>query len=300
MKSKNLLKRKLNVADIIINLFFMLYAVACIYPLLLVLGVSFSEEKTLYQFGYGVIPKIASLEAYKYLIRSGDAVLKAYGVTIFVTVVGTIAATLITALFAYPLSRREFTHRKFFSFLLFFSMLFGGGMVPWFVVCVNILHINDTIYALILPSLLNAWHIIILRTFMKLNIPDAVVDAARIDGSGELRTFFTIILPLSLPGLATVALFSTLGYWNDWWLPLMLVNDPNLYNLQFLIYKILNSIQYLAMLQSQMIGVTGVEQMPSESARMAMCIISIGPIILAYPFFQKYFIKGLTIGAVKG
>lgn len=300
MKSNKLSRQKFSIADIFLNIFFMLYAAVCIYPLLLVLGVSFSEEKTLYQYGYGVIPKAASLEAYEYLIRSGDAVLKAYGVTIFVTVIGTLAATIITALFAYPLSRKEFTHRKFFSFVLFFSMLFGGGLVPWFVVCVNILHINDTIYALILPSLLNAWHIIILRTFMKLNIPDALVEAARIDGSGEMRTFFTIILPLSMPGLATIALFSTLGYWNDWWLPLMLVSDPNLYNLQFLIYKILNSIQYLAMLQSQMIGVTGVDQLPNESARMAMCIISIGPIILAYPFFQKYFIKGLTIGAVKG
>jgi len=217
-------------ANLVINLFFIVCVSICIYPIILILGVSFSSEESILTHGYNAIPHVFSLQAYKYIIRTGDVILRAYGVTIVATVVGTVLSTLITALFAYPLSRPEFSHRKFFSLFLLFIMLFSGGLVPWYVVNIHVLHINNTIWALILPSLISAWNIIILRTFFKLNIPDAVVESARIDGSGEFRTLFRIVLPLSLPGLATIALFNTLGYWNDWWLPLMLVSDASLYN----------------------------------------------------------------------
>ena len=180
-------------------------------------------------------------------------------------------------------------------------MIFSGGMVPWYVVCVKLLHINNTILALLLPYLINGFYVIIMRTFISTNVPDSVIESARIDGSGELRTFFQIVIPLAVPGIATVALFTTLVYWNDWWLPLMLIVDSKLYNLQYLLYKLMSNIEALARLSSSISSTSSeISSLPSQGARMAMCIISIGPIILAYPFFQKYFIKGLTIGAVKG
>jgi putative aldouronate transport system permease protein len=264
----------------------------------LVLGVSFSDEKSIYEFGYKAIPRQFSLAAYQYLFKSPQSILDAYGITIFVTIVGTVISTLVISLYAYAISRREFAFRKFFTVLILITMLFNGGMVPWYIVCVRVLHIQDSIFALILPYLINGWYIIIMRTFFKTTIPDSVIESAKLDGAGEFRTYFKIVLPLSLPGLATVALFTTLGYWNDWWLPLMLINDSKLYNLQYLIYIIMNNIQFLQTMAER--GNILLVDIPSESARMAMCIITIGPILIAYPFFQRFFIKGLTIGAIKG
>lgn len=287
-----------NLANILFNLLFIAIAIACIYPLLLVLGVSFSSEKSIYEFGYQAIPHQFSLDAYNYLFKTPKAILDAYGITVFVTIVGTVLSTLVISLYAYAISRKEFAFRKFFAFLILITMLFNGGMVPWYIVCVKFLHIQDSVLALILPYLINGWYIIIMRTFFKTTIPDSVVESAKIDGAGEFRTFFTIVIPLALPGLATIALFTTLAYWNDWWLPLMLISKPSLYNLQYLIYVILNNIQFLQTMVER--GNILLVDIPSESSRMAMCIITIGPILIAYPFFQRFFIKGLTIGALKG
>jgi putative aldouronate transport system permease protein len=233
------------------------------------------------------------------MMLSGDMMLKSYLLTIFVTLLGTILCVLLTALYAYPLSRDEFKYKKFFTFFIFFTMLFNGGLVPWYIVCVKVVHINNNLWALILPYVMNAFFVIIMRTFFKTTIPKEIIESARIDGSGELRTFVSIVLPLSLPGLATIGLFATLQYWNDYFLPLMLVTKPNLFNLQYLMYKLLMSIQML-----QQTSVPNASEaymkLPSESVRMAFAIVSIGPIVIAYPFFQKYFVKGLTIGAVKG
>jgi putative aldouronate transport system permease protein len=182
---------------------------------------------------------------------------------------------------------------------VFFTMLLNGGLVPWYFVCVRFLHINDTIWALILPYLMNGFYVIIMRTFFKTTIPDEVVESSRIDGSGVFNTFFRIVLPLSLPGLATIGLFTALQYWNDYFLPLMLINNNKLDNLQFMMYKILMTLEII---QNTPVGAVSdvYQKLPGETARMALAFLSMGPIILAYPFFQKYFIKGLTIGAVKG
>lgn len=288
-------------ANFILNIFFWLCVVACIYPLLLVLGVSVSDERSLLKYGYSAIPHGFTLKAYQYVFQNSDFMAQTYLLTIFVTVVGTFLSTLVIALYAYPLSRKEFKFRSFFSFFAFFTMIFNGGMVPWYIVCVKVLHIQNTVWALILPYLINAWFVIIMRTFFTLTIPNEVLESAKIDGAGELRAFFSIVIPLSLPGLATIALFNTLAYWNDWWLPLMLINDSRLFNVQFSLYRILNNLQFL---NSIMASTGGMEQqlskLPSESARMAMAVIAIGPIVLAYPFFQRYFIKGLVVGAIKG
>lgn len=181
-------------------------------------------------------------------------------------------------------------------------MLFNGGLVPWYIVCVMFLHLKNTILALILPYLVNAWYVILMRTFYLSSISDAILESAKIDGASETRIFFQIVTPLSLPGLATIGLFSTLTYWNDWWLPLMLITDEKLVNLQYLMYKIQSSVNFLIVAAGRIGNRSGVilQNIPSETTRMAICILVIGPIVLAYPFFQKYFVRGLMVGALKG
>lgn len=283
------------------NLIFVLYSVACIVPLLLVIGVSFTDEHTIIVNGYNFIPKIFSIEAYKWVLQSGDAIGRAYGLSILITVLGTACSVAIIAMFAYVISRKDFKYRNIFSFIVFFTMIFNGGLVPWYMVYTNLLHINNTIAAYIVPSLVNAWYVMIMRTFFQTNVPDSIIESAKIDGAGEFRTFIQIVLPLAKPGLATIALFQTLAFWNDWYLPLMLIEDAKLFNLQYILYKTLTAIQFLASASNVSGGTAAIlAKLPSETARMAMCVLAIGPIILAYPFFQKYFIKGLTVGAVKG
>ncbi len=289
-------------ANGVLNVLFILYAVVCIAPLLLVLAVSFTDEKTIYRVGYSYIPHALSLGAYKFVFNDVEQVARAYGVTIVSTVVGSLLSLMLTAMLSYVLSRKDFRYRKSLSFYVFFTILFSGGFVPWYVICVRFFHLKDTLWALILPYLINGWYVMIMRTFYSTSLPESILESARIDGAGELRTFFSIVIPLSIPGLATIGLFSALTYWNDWWLPLTLISREKLYNLQFLMYKVELDIMYLKSARSQMgaIALKEIMAIPSETSRMAMCIISIGPIILAYPFFQRYFVKGLTVGALKG
>lgn len=285
----------------VFNILFVLYSVACIVPLLLVIGVSFTDEKTIVTGGYNFIPKVFSLEAYKWVFQSGDAIIRAYGLSIVITIVGTICSVAIISMFAYVISRKDFKYRNIFSFILFFTMIFNGGLVPWYMVYTNFLHVNDTFLAYLIPPMVNAWYVMIMRTFFQTNVPDSIIESAKIDGAGEFRTFVQIVLPLAKPGLATIALFQTLGFWNEWYIPLMLIEKSELYNLQYILYKTLTAIQYLATASNVTGGTAQIlANLPSETARMAMCVLAIGPIILAYPFFQKYFIKGLTVGAVKG
>jgi putative aldouronate transport system permease protein len=291
-------------ANILLNIFFLFCVFMCLYPLLLVIGVSFTDNDALRE-GYRVIPKVFSLDGYKFAVASGAAIVRAYGVTIFVTVVGTILHLAICSLFAYPLSRPEFTYRNKFMIFIMIPMLFGGGLIPWYVVCTQILHLKNTIFALFLPNLFSPWNVIVLRTFMQSNIPESLVESARLDGSTELQTFYKIVMPLSKAGLATIAFMVALGFWNDYWLPLMLISDEKLNNLQYLLYRIMANITFLQSLSSRSgvgadTAMGALRLIPQETARMAMCVLSIGPIILTFPFFQRYFVKGLTIGAVKG
>jgi putative aldouronate transport system permease protein len=204
-------------------------------------------------------------------------------------------------MYVYPLSRSSFKAKGFFSFLAYFTMIFGGGLVPWIMVYTRLFKISNSIWILIFPYLMNAWFVMIMRTFYKTSVPESIIESARIDGAGEFRTFLVIVLPLSKAGLATIGLFCTLVYWNDWYLPLMFVTERKFFNIQYLMYQTLVSIQYLTSGSAQFSEAAVVlANLPTESARMAIAIISIGPIVLAYPFFRKYFVKGLTIGAVKG
>ena len=290
------------VVNVIYNIIFIILCICCLYPMLIILGTSFASENSLNEVGYRMIPRELGWDAYTYIMGNAKIIFRAYGVSIFVTLVGTALSVLVNALFAYAISRREFKYRNIFTFLQFFTMLFSGGLVPWYLVCTRLLHINNTLWGLILPGVCSAWNIIILKTFFSTSVPEAIVESARIDGAFEFKIFFEIVWPISLPGLATVALFAMLGYWNDNYNALILTSDPKLQNLQLYLYNILENIANLtnsASAAAQQAGHT-IADMPKESARMAMCVIAVGPIVLAYPFFQKYFIQGLTIGAVKG
>jgi len=286
-------------SNVILNIIFILYVVICVAPLLLVIIVSFTDEKAIFHNGYSFLPAQWSVKAYGYLLKGGGIILHSYGVSIFVAVIGTVLSLLTMALYAYPLTRSNFRYKPQFSFIAYFTMIFGGGLVPWVMVYNQLIPIANTVWVLIVPYLMNAWYVIILRTFMKQTIPESIIESAKIDGAGEFKTLFVIVLPLCKAGLATIALFSLLGYWNDWYLPLIFITDKSCYNIQYLMYQTLMNIQFLSNTTTGNAAEIA-SSLPSEAARMAVAVLSIGPIIFAYPFFQGYFIKGLTIGAVKG
>ncbi len=288
-------------SNTILNLIFIFWSAMCIVPFLLVLGISFSSESSITLEGYRIIPSEFSTLAYEYIFKKTTMLLKAYGVTIGTTISGTILSLAIITLFAYPLSRKYFKLRNFFSFIVFFTMIFQGGAVASYMVYTQVLGLKNNYLAYITPTLMNAWNVILMRTFITISVPDELVDAAKIDGAGELKTFWSIVIPLCKPGMATIALFTAINLWNDWYTPSLYITDSSMHNLQYMLYSMLSNIQYL----KSNIGRVGnasllLSEMPAESVRMAMCIITIGPIVLAYPFFQKYFVKGLTVGAVKG
>jgi ABC-type sugar transport system, permease component len=279
----------------------MLAALACILPFVLLLSSSLSDERDIIRNGYALVPRVLSLEAYKYLWLHFSEIGRAYLITIVVTIVGTAASLMLMALMAYPLSRKDYPLRGPLSFFVFFTMLFSGGLVPTYLMYTQIFHIKNTILALIVPGLLmNAFNVILIRTFFTNSIPTAVIESARIDGAGELRTFFSIVLPLSLPILATVGLFSALGYWNDWYNGLVYVTDQRLFSIQMILNRIMSDIQFLS--NSNLGSHTGeaYAKIPSATVRMAIASIGVIPILVAYPFFQKYFVKGIAVGAVKG
>lgn len=280
----------------------LILAIVCILPIILIIVASFTDETTLLANGYRFFPEKYGLEAYVYLWKQSVMMLRAYKISILVTVIGTLASLVLSTTFAYPLSRKDFKYRNFFSFLVFFTMLFSGGIVPSYMMWTKFFHIKDTIWALIIPSyLMNAFNILLIRNYYSNNIPDALVEAARIDGASEFLTFRRVIVPLSVPVIATVGLFTGLAYWNDWINGLYYINDPGLYSIQNLLIRLMNNIQYLNSGAAAGIvsgGTTGT--LPSTSVRMAIAVVGVIPVVVAYPFLQKYLIRGTVIGAVKG
>lgn len=291
-------------AIVILNVAFILGVIVCVAPVLLIIAVSFTSEANILKYGYRIFPPAYSLDTYKFLFKDPSVVYNAYGVTIITTVVATIFCLINVALFAYPISRKDFKFRNEVTFFMFFTMLFGGGLVSYYIVMTGVFGLRNSIFAIILPYCFNAFWVIVMRTFYKNQIPESLIESARIDGAGEWRTLLQIVLPLSLPGLATVALFTTLSVWNDWFNCVLFINTEMI-NLQTMIYRALTSVQMLRDIMAKMGASAGnlgseVAKLPNETFRMALCAISIGPIVLAYPFFQKYFIKGLSVGAIKG
>ncbi|MDB1920913.1 carbohydrate ABC transporter permease [Clostridium tertium] len=287
--------------NMILNVLFGILAALCIVPFLFVLIISLTSESSLQANGYRFWPEKWSLEAYKYIFESGSNIIRAYGVTIVVTITGTILGLIIMTTYAYALSRKNFAYRKFFTKLIFIPMLFSGGMVSSYLVVTRFLGLKNNILALILPICVSSFHIIILRTFFKTTVPDAIIESAKIDGASEFLLFLRIVLPISLPAIATIALFLTLGFWNDWFNAMLYIDKNSLIPLQYLLIKLETSIEFLVN-NSQSIGLNATEavsKMPKETVKMAIVVITTLPIIFAYPFFQKYFVSGLTVGAVK-
>lgn len=287
--------------NILFNILLGVLSLVCILPFIFVIIISLTDENSLAMNGYRFIPEKFSLYAYQYIVSAGENIIKSYGVTIMITIIGTIIGLLLTGTYAYALSRKTYAYRKFFTTVITIPMLFSGGMIANYLIVTKVLFLKDTIWALVLPLCLNSFNIIVLRTFFKTSIPDAVVESAKIDGASEWRLFFQIVIPMALPGLATIGLFLTLGYWNDWFNAMMYIDDKNLMPLQYLLIQIESSIDWLAS-NKAMMGVDGIQaaaNLPKETIKMAIVVISTLPIIFAYPFFQRYFVNGLTVGAVK-
>ena len=274
---------------------------ACLIPFWLLIASSFTSESYLVKNGYSLTPKEFSLAAYQFLFTAKDSILRAYGMSFAISAVGVTVSVVMTILFAYPLSRPELPGRKALSLILFFTMLFNGGLVPTYLVYTNLLHIKDTFWAMVVPYLLfNPFLVIMMRTYFTTNVPEAVIEAARIDGAGEWRILFTIVLPMSLPMIATMALLIGLGYWNDWKNGLYYLTDSRLYSIQNMLNQMLKDVQFLKSGADASAAADLTQDMPSVGIKMAIAVIGALPIMIIYPFFQKYFVKGITIGAVKG
>jgi ABC-type sugar transport system, permease component len=285
-------------SNIVINFILILICILIIAPLILVVMVSFSSKQSLDTNGYQFWPAGFDVTAYTYIFKYGSDLIDAYKNSILVTGFGSTLATAVIALYAYPLSRNNFAHRNGFAFFAFFTTIFGGGLVPWVFVYSQFLKINNSLLILIIPYLVNAWWIIIMRTFMKQSVPEELIEAARIDGAGEFRTFFSVALPLCKAGLATIFLFCLVKFWNDYYLSLIFITDRHLYTVQYYLYSMLDGINYL--LTSSNVPAEARRNLPSEGARMALAVIAVGPVVFTYPFFRKFFVKGLIVGAVKG
>jgi putative aldouronate transport system permease protein len=286
--------RRIRVSHVIIHTCLLVISLLFLAPLVLMISASFSSEADISRYGYSLIPQSFSTEAYQYILNDPSLLLTAYGVTITVTVVGTSLAVLIMALLAYPLSRKDFFLRKPLSFYVFFTLLFNGGVVPLYILVTRYLQLKDTLGALILPYLVMPWYVLLLRTYFAA-LPRELIDAAKADGAGEWRIFFQIVVPLSRPAIATVALFSALVFWNDWYLALLFITDSRLVPLQYRLYQISTNITTLQT-SSQAFGV----QIPALSAQMAIAVLAVGPITFLFLLVQKYFVTGITLGGVKG
>ena len=274
-----------------------LFALACLLPFYLIIVASFTAEQTIIQEGFSFLFRGISTEGYNIILKNPTSILQAYGVTIFATLTGTVIALLMCTMTGYVLSRKDFAWRNKFAFFFFFTTLFSGGLVPTYLWNTKTLNFNNQIYALIVPLLFSVWNMIIAKSFMG-NIPFEIVESAKIDGAGDFLIYRKLVLPLSLPLIATLGLFISLSYWNDWYNCMLYISDENLFTLQYYLQNMLNSAEALKRVAEK--SGMGIKVLPMESMKMAMTVIATGPIILVYPFVQKYFVKGLTIGAVKG
>jgi len=271
---------------------------ACLYPLLMVLGVSFSDNTAVVQHGYKVIPEIFSLDTYIYLFaHSGKRILKSYGVTIFVTVVGTCGAMLMTSMIAFAISIKSLKYRNTIAYICNFTIIFSAGLIPWYYVCTKWYHLTDSYLGLIIPSMFSVYNMFLMRTYFS-EIPDSLYEAARIDGASWFRIYGTLAVPLSKTAMLTVGLMYALGYWNDWWNALMFINDRDKFPLQYYLYNIMSNVNAISSGRIPA-GAAANIKLPAETVKMAVTIITIGPIIFLYPFIQKYFVNGIMTGAVK-
>ncbi len=288
--------------NIIAYCFCGLMALICLVPFLMILAGSFSSETAIMKNGFSLFPQNFSLEAYKTVFREPLVVIRAYATTICLTIAGTLLGLALQTMTAYVLARKEFEWRNVFSFFFYFTTLFSGGLVPYYLLIRQTLHLTDSYLALLLPLLFSVYNLLIMKSYI-LGIPDSLIDAAKIDGCGEFRTLVQVVLPLIKPALATVGLFIALAYWNDWYNAMLYINSEEKYPLQYFLYQQINNIEsYKKLIANGTVSsaVVSSVSLPTQTLKMALTIVVTGPIVLAYPFVQKYFVQGITIGAVKG
>jgi len=287
--------------NVVINVIMILLTFFAVFPMVILFVSSFSSEHGIARYGYSFILHEFSLDAYKYLLQKINVIGHAYLVTLCVTAIGTTLSLAITMMIAYPISRRDYPYRKITTFLVLFTILFSAGLVPSYRVWTGVFHIKNTYLALILPALLlNGFNVLITRTYFANNVPTALIEAAKIDGAGEILVFLKIVLPISIPILATIGLMSGIAYWNDWYNGFIYVTDTQHLGIQSYLARIIYDLQYLSSSTNSALTSTLVAQLPTTTVKLAIAVIGVVPILIIYPFFQKYFVKGITIGSVKG
>ena len=286
------------VFDVIKYILLTITSLLCVLPFVLIVSGSITSNETILREGYSILPRDISFDAYSMIFKAPKDILQAYKITIYYTAVGTLTGLAVIVLTAYVISRKEFKYRNVVSFLIYFTSIFGGGLVAWYLMYTNILGLKGTTFAIWFPAIMSPFLVILMRTFITGSVPDAIVESAKIDGAGHGTVLTRIVLPVLGPGLATVGLFLALGYWNDWYRSSMFSTDSSTWELQFYLYNMLNASQALkAMSQASSVPM---DSMPGQTMKLAMAVVATGPVLIFYPFVQRYFVTGITIGAVKG
>lgn len=286
------------VFKIVVYIILAVVALICVFPFVVIVSGSFTDNQTILTEGYGILPKKFSLASYQTIFKAPKDILQAYKMTTYYTVVGTGVGLFITTMTAYVISRAEFKYRNIVSFMIYFTSIFGGGMIPWYLMYANVLGLKGSTFSIWFPALMSPFLVILMRTFIKESVPDAIAESAKIDGAGHMTIFMKIVMPVLRPGLATVGLFLAIGYWNDWYRSSMFSTSSKTWELQFYLYNLLNETQALKQMASSVNANTG--DLPTESIKLAMAVVATGPVLMFYPFVQKYFVSGITVGAVKG
>jgi putative aldouronate transport system permease protein len=283
---------------VIVYIILTIVSLICVFPFVVIVSGSFTDNITILTEGYGILPKNFTISAYKTIFKAPQDILQAYKMTFYYTIVGTGIGLFVITMTAYVISRPEFKYRNSVSFMIYFTSIFGGGMIPWYLMYASVLGLKGSTFAIWFPALMSPFLVILMRTFIKGSVPDAIAESAKIDGAGHVTIFMKIVMPVIGPGLATVGLFLAIGYWNDWYRSSMFSTSSNTWELQFYLYDLLNATQAL----KQMAQNTSVStaELPTESIKLAMAVVATGPVLLFYPFVQKYFVSGITVGAVKG
>lgn len=293
------MKKQNMIGQIILNALFIVMAVAVIIPFIILVSVSLSNETDISYFGYRLIPKQIDLTAYRYVFKHPKTILEAYKVTAIFSFVSMILNTVVTSLFAYPLSRKIFKQRNKLSLFMYFTTMFSGGLVPTYILITQYLHLANTIWVYIIPGMFGVWGAFVMRTFFN-GLPDSLIESAYMDGAGEYRILFQIVYPLSTPVLATMAVGTFLGKWNDWNTSMLYIDDSKLYSLQYMLQRIIQNLTLLQNNEEAAMLFSDAAEVPAETVRMAMAVVVAGPILFVFPFFQKYFTKGMVMGSVKG
>lgn len=284
---------------VFIHLPIILFCIFCVISLASVVSISLTNEDYIFKHGFSIFPGKIDLTGYRMIFESPGSILYAYRVSVGLSIIGPLLCLTFTSLIAYPISRSDFRYNNMISFIIYFTMLFSGGLVPWYIMVTKYLMLKDSFWALVLPLVFNPYYILLMRTFMK-KIPVELIESAKIDGLSELRIYRQIILPLSKPGIATIGLFSTFAYWNDWFNAMLFINNPKLVPLQLLLYRLITNSGALITSMTNLPAGFDISHFPANMTKMSMCVVAAGPMLVVFPFFQKYFVKGMTIGSIKG